>query len=183
MSPGGHVPRPTSPVERAHSLTRIFASTDAEFGSCTAVPPTRVPDGDRELLAHHGHMTVAMERRYGPVTLRVAAERDVAGWYCREILLVAADGRVVQYGIVRIDLGAVPAAVAAAIRACATPLGRILVDAGLLCDVQDVHLVRIEPGPHLTRLVGGHAVLHGRVAEIRVAGRPTVELLEVVVPA
>ena len=64
-----------------------------------------------------------------------------------------------------------------------SPLGRILVAAGLLCDVEDVHLVRIRPGSHLDRLVGVHGTLHGRVADIRVAGVPALELLEVVVPA
>lgn len=182
MSRGVDPRRPTSAAERAEELARIFAASTA-FGTCTAVNAAAVPEGERALLDHHGHMTVAMERVHGPVTLRVVAEREADRRYCREILLAAGDGRVVQYGIVRIDLNAVPAAVAAAIRGREIPLGRILVDAGLLCDVQDVRLLRIEPGPHLVGVTGARGAMHGRVAEIRVAGRQTVELLEVVVPA
>jgi len=182
MSRGVDPRRPTAATARAADLAGIFASS-ADFGTCTAVDSAAVPHDERALLDHRGHMTVAMERVHGPVSLRVVAEREADGRYCREILLAAGDGRVVQYGIVRIDLGAVPPAVAVAVRGREIPLGRILVDAGLLCDVQDVMLLRIEPGPHLAGVTGVRGALHGRVAEIRVAGRPTVELLEVVVPA
>jgi chorismate-pyruvate lyase len=103
--------------------------------------------------------------------------------YAREILLVRPDGQVVQYGIVRIDLAAVDPATAAAIRRAAAPLGRILIEAGLLCDVQRVSCLRIEPGPHLGGIVGERGPLSGRVAEILVGGQPAIELLEVVVPS
>jgi chorismate-pyruvate lyase len=133
-------------------------------------------------------MTVAMERRHGgPVGLRVVGERsaDACGaagnWYAREILLVGPHGSVVQHGIVRIDLDAVGPAVAAAIRAGRIPLGRILLAAGLLLEVQRVALLAVEPGPHLRALLGGATgSVYGRVAEIVVNGRPAVELLEIV---
>jgi chorismate-pyruvate lyase len=136
-------------------------------------------------------MTVAMERRHGgPVGLRVVAELsadagEAAGdWYAREILLLGPSGAVVQHGIVRIDLNAVGPAVAAAIRAGKIPLGRILIDAGLLLEVQRVGLVAVEPGPHLAALfAGATGPAYGRVAEIVVNGRPAVELLEIVAPA
>jgi hypothetical protein len=46
-----------------------------------------------------------------------------------------------------------------------------------------VNLLEIEPGPHLRGLVGGAGRSFGRVAEIAVDGRPTIELLEIVVAA
>ena len=86
-----------------------------------------------------------------------------------------------QHGIVRIDLAAVDPQTADAIREGRLPLGRILLNAGLLCDVQDVHLLRIAPGAHLRPLLGGgDATVYGRVADIVIGGRPTVELLEIV---
>jgi hypothetical protein len=83
---------------------------------------------------------------------------------------------------VRIDLRLLTAETAAAIRAEAIPLGRILIDAGLLRDVHDVALLEIEPGPHLRRLFGTAAPTHGRVATIDLDGVPAVELLEIVAP-
>jgi chorismate-pyruvate lyase len=162
----------------------------AGFGRLHAVHPDAVPDVPRRLLDHRSHMTVAMERFHGgAVALRVVAERPVAAGpgerYAREILLARGDGMVMQHGIVRIDLDAVPTPTAAAIRERRLPLGRILIDAGLLCDVQDVRLLEVTAGPHLAALFGRAAgtVAYGRVAEIRVAGVAAVELLEIVAPA
>ena len=177
-------------VSRAAELVRAMDIDPAKFGRVRAAPVDAVPEVPRRLLDHRSHMTVAMERSCGgPVALRVVAERPAAsgtgGRYVREILLARGDGKVVQHGIVRIDLTAVPAPTAAAIRERRTPLGRILIDAGLLCDVQNVHLLEVTSAPHLATLLGGVAgeTVFGRVAEIRVAGVAAVELLEIVAPA
>ncbi|MFM9058255.1 MAG: hypothetical protein ACKOSQ_03855, partial [Planctomycetaceae bacterium] len=58
------------------------------------------------------------------------------------------------------------------------PLGRILVEAGALCEVGDVRLLEVVPGPHLARLVGPRPTF-GRVATIAIAGRPAIDLLEI----
>jgi chorismate-pyruvate lyase len=181
------------PVERGLELVRIFSADPAVFGRLRAVAAPAVPAGARGLLDHCSHMTAAMERFHGgPVSLTVvqqvtgaAAGRglDAANpLYAREILLTRGDGAVVQYGIVRIDLGAVATEIAAAIREGNVPLGRILMDAGLLCEVDHVALLEIEPGPHLAKLFGLRSRTFGRVAEIRVDGQPAIELLEVVSP-
>lgn len=177
-------------VSRATELVGAMGLDPAGFGRFREVIPDALPDLPRRLLDHRSHMTVAMERLCGgPVTLRVVAERPAAAGpearYVREILLVRGDGTVVQHGIVRIDLAAIPAPTAAAIRERRMPLGRILIDAGLLCDVQNVLLLRVTAGPHLAALFGGAAgmIAYGRVAEIRVAGVAAVELLEIVAPA
>lgn len=178
-------------VDRGLRLVRIFHPDPGAFGQLAAVDAADVPPEPRGLLDHHAHMTVAMERRYGgAVGLRVVGERsaDACGaagtWYAREILLVGPHGTVVQHGIVRIDLDAVGPAVAAAIRAGRIPLGRILLAAGLLLEVQRVALLAVEPGPHLRELLrASTGSVYGRVAEIVVNGRPAVELLEIVAPS
>jgi hypothetical protein len=178
---------PADPATRARSLARLFAGTaDHDFAMLEPVAATDVPEPFRTLLDHRSHMTVAMERFHGDaVELRVIAEANLAdGRYGREILLVVpgtAGGapRVVQHGIVRIDLGAVDAVTARRIRRHEEPLGRILLAAGVLCEVQDVALLRIVPGPHLRERAVGRET-YGRVASITVAGRPAIELLEIV---
>lgn len=178
-------------VDRGLRLVRLFHPDPGAFGHLAAADLADVPPEPRGLLDHRAHMTVSMERRHGgPVGLRVVGERsgDEGGasgnWYAREILLVGPHGAVVQHGIVRIDLDAVGPAVAAAIRAGRMPLGRILLAAGLLLEVQRVALVAVEPGPHLRALLGAsNGSVYGRVAEIVVNGRPAVELLEIVAPS
>lgn len=169
-------------ASRAAELVSLFVSPAVAFGVIEAVPADAVPEPFRALLDHRGHMTVTMERHHGgAVQVRVLAERAAApADYAREIVLTGPDGRVVQFGIVRIDLSCVDAATAARIRAGAEPLGRVLIEAGVLCTVGDVALVRIIPGQHLLPLTGPHETF-GRVAGISVDGRRAVDLLEIVV--
>lgn len=178
-----------SAVVRALELVRIFCPEVSDFGRIEASAAEAVPAEARHLLDHHGHMTVTMERHHGcEVMLCVLDEAvsvDHGGRYAREILLARPDGVVVQYGIVRIDMAVIPPAVAAEVRAGRKPLGRIMLAAGLLCAVHEVSLLRIEPGPRLVAAFGLHgdvAEAFGRVAEILVAGRPAIELLEIVAP-
>jgi chorismate-pyruvate lyase len=175
-------------VARATELARIFCPDAAAFGRIVAANPREVPDVSLQLLDHRGHMTVTMERFHRcELVLHVLGETTAAldEAYAREILLSRPDGVVVQYGIVRIDLRAIAPGVAAEIRAGRTPLGRILLAAGLLCVVHHVALLRIEPGPHLRATLASPAATtaFGRVAEILVADRPAIELLEIVAPA
>jgi len=169
-------------VARAQRLVSLFGAPEA-FGDIQTVAAAHVPQPHRGLLDHPSHMTVAMERFHGgPVALQVVATRPASETdpgYAREILLLDRRGRPIQYGIVRIDLGMVPQPVADRIRAADTPLGRLLIDAGCLCDVQHVELLDILIGPHLAALIGPGRTF-GRVATIAVGGRPAVELLEVV---
>jgi hypothetical protein len=192
---------PRDPVQRAAALVKLFCSLD-DFGGLRSVSPNDVPEPARTLLDHRSHMTVAMERFHGgDVRLRVVAQADSTGaqsphpgWYAREILLETQAGTIVQHGIVRIDLSHLGSETAAAIREARRPLGRILIDAGMLRDVQGVSLLEIMPGPHLQRLFAGLAgprptpiaaatPVYGRVADIQLDGLPAVELLEIVAPA
>lgn len=171
-------------VSRATALVRLFHEDVATFARLRSVTAAAVPEPFRGLLDHESHMTVAMERHHGgPVALRVVAVADPARGtehaYAREILLAAPDGRVVQHGIVRIDLGAVSPAVADRIRAGREPLGRVLVESGALRTVGRVALLAVEPMRHLASLVGP-APTFGRVATIQLSGAPAVELLEIV---
>ena len=168
-------------VARAASLVGLFVGQADDFGTLSSVSAAAVPQPFRSLLDHRSHMTVAMERHHGcPVALTVVAEARGAGVdYAREILLTGPGGRVVQFGIVRLDLAAVDAATAARIRAGDVPLGRVLLEAGVLCEVGDVALLEVVPGAHLRRLIGPRTTF-GRVAGIALDGRPAVELLEIV---
>jgi len=184
-------------VARAEELVRLFAEPGPGFATFRNVDRAEVPEPACTLLDHTSHMTVAMEGLHGaPLGLRVVARArdtgtaaDQAPWYAREILLLSPQGALVQYGIVRINLEHVDRTTAAAIRAGRIPLGRVLINAGLLREVHDVSLLEVRPGPRLASLFGKlpqpgvpSPPTFGRVAEISLGGHPAVELLEVVVP-
>lgn len=182
---------------RAERLAALFHRPPTAFARFVCVRSAALPPPFAELLDHASHMTVAMERFYGgPVSVEVLEVHDAdvgvvgsRGWYEREILLRTADGRVVQHGIVRIDLTRVSARVSGLIRAGEAPLGRVLIEAGMLREVQRVGLLRVEIGPQLQALLGSSDAgaapareTFGRVAEIALDGVSAVELLEIVAP-
>jgi hypothetical protein len=165
---------------------RIFHDPPDRFARVSSVAADTVTPGPRTLLDHASHMTLAMERFHGgPVGLVVVARRDCDdGRYAREILLTDPTGHVVQVGIVRIDLAQLPNATATAIRSESTPLGRILLAAGLHCDVHNVQLLQVDAGPEFAAVVGipAKTKTFGRVASIGLDGVTIIELLEIVVP-
>ena len=65
----------------------------------------KVPDPYESLLDHHAHMTVTVESHYSEkVNVVVHRCHRTQGWYSREITLVTEEtGRIVQYGIVRLN--------------------------------------------------------------------------------
>ncbi len=182
-----------------------------EFGNVSVVRSSCVTEPFRSLLAHHSHMTVAMENFHGdPVSLDVVKvmSDDVDGesFYTREILLtcpqfqsekfgssqcsrVLPKGReqIVQYGIVRIATDQLPKDVVARIQAGGTPLGRILIEADLHRAVRCVSLFEVIPGPYFSKLCPGlkpgvTSRTYGRFATISISSKPVIELFEVVIP-
>jgi len=174
-----------SEIPDLQELAAIFFADLAELGEFTPVPPTKIPQAYRDLLAHYSHMTVTVEHYHGsPVDVVVLDRTSTGRHYSRKILLTRqSDGRVVQFGIVRLDFNAVSEAVREEIRREKTPLGRVLINHGVLREVELKQIYRIACGPELARhfhLPAGSEVF-GRTALIYCDGEPAVELLEIVV--
>jgi chorismate-pyruvate lyase len=150
------------------------------------VPADEVPRPYRELLVHEHHMTVTVEAHHGSlVDVRVLEQRRTADQYGRKILLtLQGDGRVVQFGIMRIDLGCCGPEVRAEIVAGQTPLGRILIQHDVLRRIEPTAFLRVVPGKAMMNWFGleRSRPTYGRLAIIHCNGQPAVELLEVVVP-
>lgn len=145
-----------------------------------------MPQPYRGLLVHEHHMTVTVEAHHGgPVDVRVLSHRQDDDLYARKILLVhQATGKVVQFGIVRIDLTKTSPAVRDAILARDTPVGRILIQHDVLRRIEPTAFLKITPGPAQMAWFGLQepAPFYGRLAIIHFDGLPAVELLEVVAP-
>jgi hypothetical protein len=171
----------TAPPE----LARLFFPDPRELGRFEPVAEEALPEMVRALLAHDDHMTVTVEAWHNSlVDVHVLREHSEGDLYARESLLLRQrDGWPVQYGIVRIDLAALPEIVRMEIESRALPLGRILIRRHVLRQVELQQLWRIEPGDRLRRMlrIGPEtAEIFGRSARILVDGSPTVELLEIV---
>ena len=166
-------------------LYRLFPDA-ADRPAAAVIPADDVPDPYQRLLVHTHHMTVTVEAFYGaPVDVRVLACRRDGDEYARKILLTTRPaGRVVQFGLVRIDLGVCTEAVRDAIVAGKTPLGRVLIEHDMLRRIEPVAFLRVRLSPKMAGWFGvpPGTETYGRVGVIYTGDRPAVEVLEILAP-
>jgi chorismate-pyruvate lyase len=167
-------------------LAALFFPQLAALGRFERVSEDVLPPAYRSLLAHDDHMTVTIEAIYNSlVDVQVLDVRQEDDLYAREILLSRQrDGKVVLFGIMRMDLTQVRPEVRREIVEKGTPLGRILIRHHVMRHVELDGLYRVTPGEALHELLQftGDVETFGRTARIHVGGRPAVQLLEIVTP-
>jgi chorismate-pyruvate lyase len=167
-------------------LYAIFPSAD-DLPEYECVPADEVPEPYRGLLVHEHHMTVTVETyHHDRVNVRILARHHHGNSYARKILLVLdASNRVVQFGIMRIDLSVCSQQVRDEIVAGKTPLGRILIAHQVLRRIEPTAYLRVIPGSAMMEWFGldRPKPTYGRLARIHYNEQAAVELLEVVVPA
>jgi chorismate-pyruvate lyase len=165
------------------AIVAPFYPALAALGEFEAVGPADMPREYRSLLAHNDHMTVTVEAFHNcHVDVRALEEFREGDAYSRTSLLICqSSGKVVQFGVMHIDLGQLAPAVRDEITGCGTPLGRVLIRHNVLRHVELQQLWQVNPSPRLRdllQLAAGEPV-YGRSARIVVEGRPAVELLEI----
>lgn len=175
---------------RAHSgldaLIELFFDNVPVLGEFAHVVGDEIPAPYRQLLDHHEHMTVTLEAHYrSPVNVTVLAAKRVADGYCRNSLLTCqSDGKIVQFGIVRMHSRLLDEPVRSAIEGGKIPLGRVLISHDVLREVQLCDVYRVTCGPELARQfkTDEGTITFGRTALLSCNGRPAFELLEIVAP-
>jgi chorismate-pyruvate lyase len=167
----------------ASRLANLFYSGLEELGRFEAVLVDQLPADYRTLLAHHDHMTVALEAFHNSlVNVRAIAEWQDESSYARcSLLSRQTDAAIVQFGIMRIWLADLPRRAQDEITSKQAPLGRVLIRHNVLREVELITLWHIDPGPVLRQhlQLNDNAPIFGRTAQILVEDRPTVQLLEI----
>lgn len=175
-----------NPTDELKKLTSLFPGGETLFERAEHVPSALVPEPYKRLLVHEHHMTVTMEEFYHtPVVVKVLDRKREGDIYSRRILLERSDnGVVVQFGIVRFDLGVVLPAVRDEILSEQTPLGRILINYNVLRHIDLGAILQFAAGAGLAQLVGcgPGQTTYGRLATIFCNRRPAVDLLEIAAP-
>jgi len=150
------------------------------------VPPGRVPAPYQQLLVNEHHMTLTVEAHHGDeVDVQVLEYRVAGDSYARKILLpLRRTGRVVMFGLMRVNFHYCSDAVRTEILAGQTPLGRVLIEHNVLRRVEPTAFVRVVPAQAMVEWFGldGPRPTYGRFALIHCDERPAVELLEIVTP-
>ncbi|QDT09702.1 hypothetical protein [Planctomycetes bacterium K23_9] len=179
------------PVSKEDSKVKIeellaeFYGAPADFAQLGDFCSTdTVPAPFDTLLNHNEHMTVTVESFYGDkVTVDVHRTAYDGDWYAREITLATEKtGRIVQYGIVRLNTKSLDPVVWQRIESQEVPLGRVLIEHNVLREVQLCELWRVTAGQSLSELlhVPVGETVYGRTALIFCDGEPAIELLEIV---
>jgi hypothetical protein len=175
-------------LTNAPTLDHLYGLFPASLDRPTAVvvPADDVPQPYYRLLVHTHHMTVTVEEFYrSPVDVRVLECRRNGNEYARKILLTAhSTGRVVQFGLVRINLGACTETVRNEIVEGKTPLGRVLIRHNMLRRIEPIAYLRVTPGAAMAGWFGvaPETTTFGRIGVIFTGERPAVEVLEILAP-
>lgn len=168
------------------TLIRLFFRRPSDLGHFRKQLPQHCPEVYRKLLAHTAHMTVTVEQHHSDrVDVEVLNQSWTGDYYQRKILLRRqGDGRVVQFGIVRMSLKSLPLAIHSQVISGQIPLGRLLIESGVLREVQLCNLWRVQCGAELANVFGAREgqVTYGRTARIIVDSVSAIELLEIVAP-
>lgn len=160
----------------------LSAPADAAH-RCRQVDAAALPAPYDRLLDHHDHMTTTLERFFGsPVTLTVLELYQTTSEYTRLIELTPTDmNRVVEFGIARLDLTAIPQAARDEIVAARAPLGDILIRHDVLREIEPLWFLEVDAASPIIARFGPQArEAYGRIGVIHCNGRPAIELLEIV---
>ena len=156
------------------SLVQLFFADPTELGKFAEIQAEELPQPSRRLLAHTSHMTVTMEKHHqSKVDVHVLDRISTDRHYSRKIALKRqSDGKVVQFGIVRLAKNALADEVFKEIASEQQPLGRILIDHQVLRTVKLMTTWKINPGPALKASFDnpGLEVCYGRTALIYMDG-------------
>ena len=175
-----------APTPDLESLIGVFYAAPEKLGRFAEARSRSIPAPYDRLLNHDEHMTVTVEAFHeSSVDVQVLNVERETGTYSRRILLSRqTDKKVVQFGIVRLRVDALHEKVRNEIESETTPLGRVLIQNGVLRLVELCQLYEIEAGDDLAQLFGCPVgtTTYGRTAWIYCDGEPAVELLEIVTP-
>lgn len=172
----------SGPADPHELLALFYAGKDlpCDLGPAAA----EMPDAYRSLLDHEKHMTVTVEAFHDElVDVKVLAVESNDDFYARKILLTKkSDGKVVQFGVVRLNRRLIPSDALAEIESQRTPLGRVLIEQNVMREVKLDALWRVTPNTELKELFGSDLATYGRSARLHVNNESAVELLEIVAP-
>jgi chorismate-pyruvate lyase len=148
------------------------------------VVPDTIPTVLQQLLVHREHMTTTLEAHHGTaVALHVLRRRQEGDDYAREIVLTTSGSeRVVEFGIVRMNLRLITPEAREEILAGDAPLGDILIRHDVMRRIDPKWYFRVRPTSCFARAFHPQPAtdLFGRLGVIHCNGQPAIRLLEVV---
>lgn len=174
----------TDPIPALVEFCKPFLGADADLSGARVITPAEMPRVFRRLLVHNEHMTETLRAHHGEdVVLNVLASKHDSPMYRRYITLTLPEGhRVVEVGMMQIDLRYTTDDVRRQILTAAAPLGEILVKAKVMRRIEPSWYFQFDRSCRfLDRFADDQmTVAYGRLGTIYCDNAPAIELLEVV---
>lgn len=175
----------TTAEDALESLCHWFYEDRISVEGCDPVAPDVLPPIYQQLLVHNEHMTERLSAYHGQkVDLQVLHDRRDGDLYSRNILLTLPSDPefVVEFGIMRMNLGLVANDVRKEIESGENPLGSILVQHDVLRRIEPRWYLKFDADSPMASHFGRaqHSDVYGRVGIIHCNDEPAIELLEVV---
>jgi len=168
-------------------LCRPFLKNAETFSpEVVIVQPDEIPYPQDQLLVHHDHMTLVLEKHHrSPVEVTVQEEHNGGPIYTRKISLSpkGAPGKIVEWGIVRLDFRYMDPEVHDEILAKKLPLGAVLIKHDVLRRIKPRWFIRCPADGPLIRLFGRPMTpdeIYGRIGTIYCNDEPAIQLIELV---
>jgi len=147
-----------------------------------------VPEPARTLLVHDSDMTPTLEKFHGSsVRLEVLSRKERGDFYFREVVLEkCSDGRPVEFGAIKINLGLFPPAARKDILAELLPLGHVLAKWSLKHSSHPKAYLEVVSDDFIRAALklGDVGLLYGRRNTLfDPQGRPLAEIVEILPPS
>ncbi len=169
----------------ADTLYGLFPAS-ADRSELEPISPSEMPEPYRQLLVHSHHMTVTVEEFYGQsVDVQVLEVARVGETYARKIVLrLQETKKVVQFGLVSIDLSLLATDVRSEIESGRTPLGRVLIQHDVLRYIESAGYFKTWPTAKMCEWLQlpKPEMLYGRLGAIYTDGRPAIGVMEILSP-
>jgi len=177
---------PTIAYCKLRSLCEGFFDDLSWVDDCGVVTTAEMTPAARSLLVHNDHMTATLSAHYHqPVALQVFGFREDTDVYRRKIALTVGEAlRVIEVGVVRVDLAQIGNEIRREVVARKVPLGDILNKHGVLTRVEPKWFVRFPKESPIACAFRPRpdGDVFGRIGRIYCDDKPVIELLEVVRP-
>ena len=178
---------PAAGIELLYPLDLAYERAGLAPPDVCRIEADEIPEPYHSLLVHTNDMTRTLEQHYrGPVVVRALATFSTDGQYFRRVLLShASSGRPVEMGAIRINLDCLAEPDRARVLENRAPLGRVLVDAGIVETTRPVAFLRVTPNPEMMGVfwMRDADALYGRRTSIDIGTCDVADVVEILPPA
>ncbi|HEY1171450.1 MAG TPA: hypothetical protein VGH19_08790 [Verrucomicrobiae bacterium] len=170
----------------AYPLDDFYAQAGRPLPRIEAVEGQDVPQPYQQLLVHQHDMTPTLERFHkSTIHLEVLRSQQRDDFYFREVILLTAEGKPVEFGAIKISLNLFPPAARTQILGERIPLGTLLAEYHVTHTSRPKAFLRIETDDFINTAfkITGTRWLYGRRNTLwNPQQQPLAEIVEILPP-